>query len=267
MSSKANSRKRRRESPSYEDYPSGEKETQETSGGSRYTKSWGSERRPSPLNNVFQPPSSPTRRYQAKSQYKDYRQESDEEQEKLLLRRQRSASPRQENHRTSSPPFLFRDSTLSFTHRLSRSSPPLKRAEPTDDYLLTSREHSRRLDDPTRSRKLIVLDLNGSLLVRSPHVRKTGHGTQPRLRAVHPRPFISAFRSYIFHEKTKPWLDVMVWSSAQPHSVDDMVDKCFRDRKEEIRAIWARDTMGLNEDEYRASFLLYLCVNLLQSSW
>ena len=201
-------------------------------------------------------------RYHARSRYNDTRRESDEEQERLL-RRQRSASPRQENlsHRTSSPPFLFKDSTLSFTHRLTRSSPPPKRAEPTDDYLWTSREHSRRLDDPTQSRKLIVLDLNGSLLIRSPHVRRSGRGTQqPRLRAVHPRPFIPAFRSYIFHKATKPWLDVMVWSSAQPHSVDDMVDKCFQERKKELRAIWARDTLGLNQDEYRALFFYYYYV-------
>jgi len=255
MSSKANSRKHRRDSPSYEDYPSGEKETHETSGGKRYTKSGGSERLQSPSNNEF---TSPTRRYHTKSHYKDTRQESDEEQERL--RRKRSASPRHigHPHRTSSPPYPFRDSTLSFAPRYGRSSPPVRRVEPTDDYLLTSREHSRRLDDPTQSRKLIVLDLNGSLLVRSPHVRKTGRGTLPRLRPVHLRPFISAFRSYIFHEKTKLWLDVMVWSSAQPHSVDDMVDKCFQDKKEEIRAIWARDTLGLNQDEYRAFVLLYL---------
>ena len=209
------------------------------------------------MNKGFQPALSFPRLYHSGSQYNDTRRHQSDEEQERLLRRQRSASPRQENpsHRTSSPPFLFKDATLSFTHRLTRSSPPPKRAEPTDDYLLTSREHSRRLDDPTQSRKLVVLDLNGSLLIRSPHVRRTGRGTQqqqPRLRAVHPRPFLPAFRSYIFHEETKAWLDVMVWSSAQPHSVDDMVDKCFQEQKVELRAIWARDTLGLNQDEYRS---------------
>jgi hypothetical protein len=42
----------------------------------------------------------------------------------------------------------------------------------------------------------------------------------------------------------------MVWSSAQPHSVADMVDKCFGERKEELVAVWARDTLGLDEQAY-----------------
>lgn len=42
----------------------------------------------------------------------------------------------------------------------------------------------------------------------------------------------------------------MVWSSAQPHSVADMVDKCFAERKEELVAVWARDTLGLDEQSY-----------------
>jgi hypothetical protein len=59
-----------------------------------------------------------------------------------------------------------------------------------------------------------------------------------------------AFRSYIFHEAIKPWLEVMVWSSARPHNVDKMVDRCFGDRREELKAVWARDTLGLAEDDY-----------------
>lgn len=71
----------------------------------------------------------------------------------------------------------------------------------------------------------------------------------------------------------------MVWSSAQPHSVDDMVGKCFdaeeveggergveKDKeskkrgREHLVAIWARDTLGLTEGEYRE------CYSLLQST-
>jgi hypothetical protein len=83
-----------------------------------------------------------------------------------------------------------------------------------------------------------------------------------------------SFRSYLFDERTRKWLDTMVWSSAQPHSVDDMVGKCFDedvtagggvlgqgeeelggdgDRKkgrENLVAIWARDTLGLTQGEY-----------------
>jgi hypothetical protein len=240
MSSNSNRRKRRRESPSYDDYLSGEN-AHGTSTGDRYIQPRLSERRES------QPT---TRGYHAGSQYGNYRRESDEEQERLL-RHKRSASPGQE--RTMSPPYLFRNPSPSLAHRLGNLSPPPRRAEPTDDYLLTSLEHSRRVDDPTRSRKLVVLDLNGSLLLRSPRVPRAS-----RLRTVHPRPYLAAFRSYLFHEETKPWLDAMVWSSAQPHSVHDMVEKCFRDRKKELRAIWARDTLGLNQYDYRASYLYLL---------
>lgn len=98
------------------------------------------------------------------------------------------------------------------------------------------------------------------------------------------------FREYLFlgqrptdgeknqGEGTKAWLDVMVWSSAQPHSVGDMVGKCFgaaegarstavvkngqivsdaaaNGEKEggDLVAIWARDTLGLSEVQYRES--------------
>ena len=50
----------------------------------------------------------------------------------------------------------------------------------------------------------------------------------------------------------------MVWSSAQPHSVADMVERCFAERKEELVAVWARDTLGLDEQAYSAfSFLSF----------
>ena len=52
----------------------------------------------------------------------------------------------------------------------------------------------------------------------------------------------------------------MVWSSAQPHSVEDMVEKSFQDRRHELKAIWARDTLGLNQHEYRMYFFhQFLC--------
>ena len=50
----------------------------------------------------------------------------------------------------------------------------------------------------------------------------------------------------------------MVWSSAQPDSVADMVDKCFGERKEELVAVWARDTLGLDEQAYSEFFFLFV---------
>lgn len=61
----------------------------------------------------------------------------------------------------------------------------------------------------------------------------------------------------------------MVWSSAQPHSVDDMVSRCFDSEakaasdddegrqlaagqrgRDNLVAVWARDTLGLSEADY-----------------
>ena len=81
----------------------------------------------------------------------------------------------------------------------------------------------------------------------------------------------------------KVWLDVMVWSGAQPHIVGDMVEKCFgaadeahsragikgdgqiegdaaangQKESDDLVAIWARDTLGLTEVQYRKSSRLY----------
>ena len=154
-------------------------------------------------------------------------------------------------HRSSSPPFLPRPPR-------SRTATPPPPQSPSSQYIATSDDPSHSLTDPTSSRKLLVLDLNGTLLHRSPRASKNAprypisgqEGFQPRLRSVHPRPYLPSFKSYIFHTSNKEWLDVMVWSSAQPHSVNDMVDKCFRDEKHHFVAVWARDTLGLPQHLY-----------------
>ncbi|KAJ7705551.1 hypothetical protein B0H17DRAFT_1038291 [Mycena rosella] len=98
-------------------------------------------------------------------------------------------------------------------------------------------------------RKLLILDLNGTLLLRSKHARGAPHlGIRPR--TVYPRPFLGPFREYIFHSSTMAWLDTMVWSSAQPPSVADMVNHCFGDHQHKFLAIWARDTLGIPPELY-----------------
>ncbi|KAI0367893.1 hypothetical protein BV20DRAFT_531534 [Pilatotrama ljubarskyi] len=143
-------------------------------------------------------------------------------------------------------------------------TPPPPRA-PSPSYVAVAEQAPSKIEDPSALKKLLVLDLNGTLLHRSPHIPRPKtrnrqpheerprdeHGNLlPRLRPVHPRPYMPAFRSYLFAPQTRSWLDVMVWSSAQPHSVDDMVDKCFGEDKERLFAVWARDTLGLSNDHY-----------------
>ncbi|THU91292.1 hypothetical protein K435DRAFT_674332 [Dendrothele bispora CBS 962.96] len=132
-------------------------------------------------------------------------------------------------------------------------------SSPSPSYLSMSSQPSTRLSNPGDARKLIILDLNGTLLYRAPpksrdlYPRKRGRDpryivTRP-LRTVYARPYIPSFRKYLFHPETRKWLDVMVWSSAQPHSVEDMVGRVFG-KNSGLIAVWARDTLGLNKAAY-----------------
>ncbi|KAG1850524.1 hypothetical protein C8R48DRAFT_727460 [Suillus tomentosus] len=140
-------------------------------------------------------------------------------------------------------------------------APPPPSAEPDSAYMALSLEPSHIVDDPRVSRKLLVLDLNGTLLIRSQHSRaRDAYGgvhtsSAPRLRAVQPRPYIPAFRAYLFAPETREWLDTMVWSSAQPHSVADMVDKVFGNAKSKLVAVWNRGSLGLSKEDYHRKAL------------
>ncbi|THG95159.1 hypothetical protein EW026_g6444 [Hermanssonia centrifuga] len=140
--------------------------------------------------------------------------------------------------------------------RDDRSVTPPPPRSPSPTYLALAGKSQERLSSPTEERKLLILDLNGTLVHRAPAARpKNKHGPKPvdeqgrplpRLRSVHPRPYMPAFRAYLFAPETKAWLDVMIWSSAQPHSVDDMVDRkaelqpynhvCLPEYSAEVRA-------------------------------
>ncbi|TDL23517.1 hypothetical protein BD410DRAFT_787363 [Rickenella mellea] len=122
--------------------------------------------------------------------------------------------------------------------------PPPPRRSPSPGYLDLSKTPSVPVHDPpTESRKLLILDLNGTLLVRSKR------GTGP-LRAVYPRAYIPSFRQYLFHPDTRAWLDVMIWSSAMPPNVRSMAERCFGSNCNDLIAIWARDTLGLSREDY-----------------
>ncbi|KAL4071940.1 hypothetical protein V8B97DRAFT_1941792 [Scleroderma yunnanense] len=132
--------------------------------------------------------------------------------------------------------------------------------KPEPGYIALAEQPSIRINDPASSRKLLVLDLNGTLLIRAPrsHLPYRGHTSRadstatadPRLRTVYPRPYIPAFRAYLFAPETRAWLDTMVWSSAQPHSVDDMVSRTFADYAHELVAVWDRKSLGLTQEQY-----------------
>lgn len=189
----------------------------------------------------------------------------------------RSSSPQRNYHsraqRADLPtpyiaPPLFRRRTPESnpphaSHMKSPTPPSPPPAEPDPAYMALSLEPSHIVDDPRASRKLLILDLNGTLLIRSQHSRarpKDAYGgiptgPAPRLRAVQPRPYIPAFRAYLFAPETQEWLDTMVWSSAQPHSVADMVDRVFGDVKSKLVAVWDRGSLGLTKEDYHRKAL------------
>ncbi|KAK0446300.1 hypothetical protein EV421DRAFT_1890124 [Armillaria borealis] len=137
-------------------------------------------------------------------------------------------------------------------------SPPPIPTEPSAEYLELSQQPSTHIDDPSSSRKLLILDLNGTLLYREGKPQgprryrrdRFNGSSEPQHRVAHPRPYMGSFRQYLFHPKTLEWLDTMVWSSAQPFNVDHMVDQCFKEEKEKLVAVWARDTLGLTSAQY-----------------
>ena len=140
-----------------------------------------------------------------------------------------------------------------------------------------------QLIDPPR--KLVVLDLNGSLLWRTDR-RRIGP------RQAFRRPYVGVLAQYLAHERTTQTmvtfpsqpgqhavplegyaaeeanfeengggrgkemlilapLDAMIWSSAQPRNVEDMVDVAFGWLQVALRAVWTRSMIGLSREAYR----------------
>jgi hypothetical protein len=125
-------------------------------------------------------------------------------------------------------------------------TPPPPPAEPSPEYLAASLS-AQPSSVPPGQRKLLIFDLNGTLLLRSP--RNYG------VRRIYLRPYARALVAYIAHPAVYAWLDCMVWSSAQAHNVREMVDRVFGTGEGAgsgpiLRAVWARDTLGLGREAF-----------------
>ena len=111
---------------------------------------------------------------------------------------------------------------------------------PTADYLFQASSTPRRTSNPQSL--LIVLDLNGTLLARRRHSNQ-----------VLPRPNLGNFLRYCLENHT-----VMIWSSAQPASVDVMCEKIFQPQQRlNLLREWARDTLDLTEYDYYEKVQVY----------
>ncbi|KAF2443863.1 HAD-like protein [Karstenula rhodostoma CBS 690.94] len=120
---------------------------------------------------------------------------------------------------------------------------------PTHQYLTQASLQAEVRIPP--SRKLVILDLNGTLIYR-PNSRK-----QPRKMIA--RPFLEQFLAYLFDH-----FAVMVWSSAKPDNVSVLVEIGLGDYRHRLIGCWARDTLGLAPKHYS---LNVQCYKNLQRIW
>ncbi|KAG8880883.1 hypothetical protein FRB98_004687 [Tulasnella sp. 332] len=143
---------------------------------------------------------------------------------------------------------IFASSSSSFPSsppRTSRSPSPIIEffaGVPSEGYLQSSLQPSLLCPVSTTNPKLLILDLNGTLVYRSPRNRRQN-------RVITPRPYMEPFTRYVTHEGSG--LQTMIWSSAQPVNVEKMARACFGEEGvKNLKAIWARDTLGLSQRDY-----------------
>lgn len=104
--------------------------------------------------------------------------------------------------------------------------------KPKKAYLDTVKIESIKLKSPLKN-QLLILDLNGTLVSRV-----KGN------KSMYVRPYSQQFLDYIFNN-----FNVMLWSSAQPHSVNNMC-RLFGKHKEKLSVIWDRTSFGLSKSDY-----------------
>jgi hypothetical protein len=106
----------------------------------------------------------------------------------------------------------------------------LPEPKPSQEYLERANLPPRRLTSPKKL--LIVLDLNGTLLVRS------NRGSNYT-----PRPHVDEFLAYCLE-----YHKLIVWSSARPHNVKPMVAQLFnKKRHAKLVKVWSREHLRLGE--------------------
>lgn len=107
-----------------------------------------------------------------------------------------------------------------------------KALKPSQAYLDLVKKESKTLKE-ARKDILLILDLNGTLVSRN-----------KRNKSMFVRPFSQQFFDYVFDNFT-----VMLWSSAQTHSVGYM-SRIFGDRKQKLGLIWDRHSFKLSQRDF-----------------
>ena len=147
-----------------------------------------------------------------------------------------------------------RSCRVNKAHRAPAVEPPFKlqkhkdakimlpAPQPSAQYLLQAASRPEVIDPPNH--KLVILDLNGTLLYR-PNPRK-----QPKKMIG--RPMLPQFLHYLFDN-----FAVMIWSSAKPENVKTLVEIGLEDRKSQLIDVWARDKFGLAPQHYSLNVQCY----------
>ena len=140
----------------------------------------------------------------------------------------------------------------------SRYIPPAQRVSPAPNWNrevpgpaapTPTKDYKRDADfEPVIRSKpqklLVVLDLNGTLLVR-PNKRK------PQNIIV--RPGVPALLDYLFRNHV-----VMIYSSTKPQNCAAIIEKFFLpDQRALLAAVWARDRLGLTQVQYDSKVQVY----------
>lgn len=107
-----------------------------------------------------------------------------------------------------------------------------KSIKPSQVYLDIVKKESKLLTTP-RKDILLILDLNGTLVSRT-----------KKNKSMYVRPYSKEFFDYIFDNFT-----VMLWSSAQNHSVKFM-SKIFGDKTNKLTLTWDRNSLGLSARDF-----------------
>lgn len=156
------------------------------------------------------------------------------------------------------------DSAWSFkkTLNVSRGSvvPPQYLKAPTSDYLsISNRASESQHPSMLRERrpKLIILDLNNTLVARRKATSKGANNAAPR-------PYLSTFLEYLCGSELvdgqlQRRFNVMIWSSAQADSVQLMCEKLslFSNAGQQtplLVDIWDRSSMDLTDEQYNSKF-------------
>lgn len=114
------------------------------------------------------------------------------------------------------------------------------------EYFARLRNQVVRFSKEDKSKKLLVLSLNGDLGV------KVARGE------FLPRPFLGSLMEYITHPRhadssnnlSRAVYSVFIWSAMVPHNVQPCINALIRPWKSSITGVWDRTQLDLDEEQY-----------------